>query len=112
VIAPYVPTSSIRLMPPEAREHEPRSALDGGADGLDVLRRVLAEAATWLRPGGHLLTETGADQLPAALSEFARHGLAARPATAADDSATVLIGRPVPSPDAASTGAAGRPRDR
>ena len=112
VIAPYVPTSSIRLMPPEAREHEPRSALDGGADGLDVLRRVLAEAATWLRPGGHLLTETGADQAPAALSEFARHGLAARPATAADGSATILIGRPLPSPDAASTGAVGRPRDR
>lgn len=36
--APYVPTESIRLMPPEARIHEPRMALDGGSDGLDVQR--------------------------------------------------------------------------
>ena len=37
---PYVPTSAVALLPREAREHEPRSALDGGGDGLDVLRRV------------------------------------------------------------------------
>ncbi len=45
--APYVPTEAIGFLPPEARLHEPRVALDGGADGLDVLRRVIAEA-----PGG------------------------------------------------------------
>ena len=56
--APYVPTEAIALLPPEAREHEPRVALDGGADGLDVLRRVTAARRRWLAPGGHLLIET------------------------------------------------------
>jgi len=42
--APYVPTEEIRLLPPEARIHEPWVALDGGADGLDVQRRVAATA--------------------------------------------------------------------
>ena len=39
--APYVPTDAIALMPPEARDHEPSVALDGGPDGLDVQRRVV-----------------------------------------------------------------------
>lgn len=61
---PYVPTDAIAQMPLEARLHEPRVALDGGADGL-VLHRRLAEAATrWLRPGGHLLVETSVHQSP------------------------------------------------
>ena len=94
VIAPYVPTGSIALMPPEARDHEPLAALDGGADGLDVLRRVLADARRWLAPGGHLLTELGDDQVPAALAACTRHHLAARVTTPADESATVLIARP------------------
>ena len=64
VNAPYVPTAAIATMPPEARDHEPRVALDGGADGLDVQRRVAADAPAWLRPGGALLIETGADQAP------------------------------------------------
>jgi release factor glutamine methyltransferase len=78
VIAPYVPSGAIRLMPPEAREHEPLVALDGGADGLDVLRRVVAQAPGWLAPGGHLLTETGAAQVPAVLAALASAGLAGR----------------------------------
>jgi release factor glutamine methyltransferase len=94
VIAPYVPTGSIALMPPEAREHEPLSALDGGPDGLDVLRRVLADARGWLTPGGHLLTELGDDQVPAALAECTSHRLTARVTTPADGSATVLIAEP------------------
>jgi release factor glutamine methyltransferase len=56
--APYVPTDAVGLMPPEARLHEPLVALDGGADGLDVLRRVIAGAPEWLAPGGHLLVES------------------------------------------------------
>lgn len=44
---PDVPTETIRLLPPEARVHEPRVALDGGADGLDVLRRVITAAPLW-----------------------------------------------------------------
>src|SRR5213075_3114828 len=50
-----VPTEAIGLMPPEAREHEPRLALDGGPDGVAVHRRVAAGAPRWLAPGGSLL---------------------------------------------------------
>jgi len=52
---PYVPSGSIGLLPAEAREHEPLMALDGGDDGLHVVRRVIAQAPEWLAPGGHLL---------------------------------------------------------
>jgi len=88
---PYVPTDDVALMPPEAREHEVRVALDGGADGLDVLRRVTAAAPDWLARGGHLLVETSDRQVPTAVEAFA--GLAARVVTDADDDATVVIGR-------------------
>jgi release factor glutamine methyltransferase len=64
---PYVPTEHVAHLPPEAREHEQLLSLDGGPDGLDVLRRVAAEAPDWLRPGGHLVSEVSAGQVPAAL---------------------------------------------
>lgn len=51
VNAPYVPTEEIGLMPSEARDHEPLVSLDGGADGLDIHRRVAAGALPWLAPG-------------------------------------------------------------
>jgi release factor glutamine methyltransferase len=89
---PYVPTGEIGFLPPEARAHEPRVALDGGPDGLEVLRRVAAEAPDWLAPGGHLLIETSDRQVPAAAAAFAASGLAWRTATSADLNATVLIG--------------------
>ncbi len=63
--APYVPTDAVGLMPPEARLHEARVALDGGPDGLAVLRRVAAGAAYWLAPGGHLVVEVAESQVPA-----------------------------------------------
>ncbi|RKN41695.1 putative protein N(5)-glutamine methyltransferase [Streptomyces hoynatensis] len=85
---PYVPTSQIALLPPEAREHEPHAALDGGEDGLDVLRRVAAGAAEWLAPGGHLLVETTKRQLPAAEAALAAAGL--RPHHTTSDEATAL----------------------
>lgn len=56
--APYVPTDRLASMPPEARDHEPRSALDGGVDGVDLHRRLAAGAGEWLAPGGVLLVET------------------------------------------------------
>jgi release factor glutamine methyltransferase len=90
VNAPYVPTDAIATMPPEARDHEPRVALDGGADGLDVQRRVAAEAPAWLRPGGALLIETGADQAQCTAALFAAAGLVPQVAYAED--ATVVIG--------------------
>ena len=89
---PYVPTSSIALMPPEARDHEPRVALDGGEDGLDVVRRLADVAAGWLAPGGHLLVESSEPQAAATVALFAAHGLAARVASSDDLGATVVIG--------------------
>ena len=53
--APYVPADAIELLPREARIYESLVALDGGADGLDVQRRVATAAPLWLTPGGHLL---------------------------------------------------------
>ena len=93
---PYVPTDEIGLMPPEARLHEPLFTLDGGADGLDVQRRVAASAAKWLAPGGHLLVETGQDQAATTAEIFARNGLRVRIATSPELYATIVIGtRPI-----------------
>jgi release factor glutamine methyltransferase len=89
---PYVPSGEIGFLPPEARAHEPRVALDGGPDGLDVLRRVAAGAPGWLAPGGHLLIETSDRQVPAALAAFAASGLAVRVESSDDLDATVVIG--------------------
>jgi release factor glutamine methyltransferase len=93
---PYVPTGKIALLPPEARDHEARVALDGGADGLDVLRRVTAEVSRWLAPGGHLLFEASEQQVPAALAAVTGGGLDARTATDEDLEATVVIGTKPP----------------
>jgi release factor glutamine methyltransferase len=90
---PYVPTGEIGFLPPEARAHEPRAALDGGADGLVVLRRVAAGAPEWLAPGGHLLIETTERQAPLAEAAFTASGLTTRVASSADLDATVVIGR-------------------
>ncbi|MFI0784990.1 putative protein N(5)-glutamine methyltransferase [Streptomyces lydicus] len=89
---PYVPTEEVGLLPPEAREYEPLVALDGGTDGLDVLRRVTAVAARWLAPGGHLLVETSERQAPLAVAEFTRRGLLPRVAASDELYATVVIG--------------------
>ena len=72
---PYVPTSEVGLLPPEARDHEARVALDGGADGLEVLRRVTGEAPGWLAPGGHLLSEISERQVAAATAAVTAAGL-------------------------------------
>lgn len=89
---PYVPTGEIGFLPPEARAHEPPVALDGGPDGLDVLRRVAAGAPDWLARGGHLLVETSERQAPLAAAAFADSGLTPRIASSADLNATVVIG--------------------
>jgi release factor glutamine methyltransferase len=89
---PYVPTDAVRTLPPEARLHEARLALDGGPDGLDVLRRVAAAAPLWLAPGGHLLIETSERQALRAAQAFTLEGLAARVVSSADLNATVVIG--------------------
>jgi len=89
---PYVPTADIAFLPPEARVHEPRVALDGGPDGLEVLRRVAAGGPDWLAPGGHLLIETSERQAPLAAAAFQASGLSPQIATSADLGAAVLIG--------------------
>jgi release factor glutamine methyltransferase len=93
---PYVPTGAVALMPPESRLHEPRTAVDGGADGLDVLRRVAAGAAGWLAEGGHLLVETSAAQAPAAAEAFGAAGLRPGIAHCPDLDATVVRGGVTP----------------
>jgi release factor glutamine methyltransferase len=88
---PYVPTDEIELMPPEARLHEPRSALDGGADGLELLRRVSADAVRWLSPGGALLVETGRRQAPEVTEILGGDGLVPTRAHAEELGATVVV---------------------
>lgn len=72
--APYVPRTAIADMPRESREYEPVFAVDGGSDGMDIQRRVLAEAGDWLAPGGSLFTETSAPQAEALLQEAVELG--------------------------------------
>jgi release factor glutamine methyltransferase len=90
---PYVPSEEIGFLPPEARAHEPRMALDGGPDGLDVLRRIAAGAGAWLAPGGHLLSEISERQARPAETALASAGLAARVARSPDLDAVVIIAR-------------------
>lgn len=89
--APYVPTDAIALMPPEARDHEHRVALDGGPDGLDVQRGVIAAAPEWLAPGGQLLVETSAEQVDDTTDLMRRAGLAARVASDDERGSTIAI---------------------
>ncbi len=89
---PYVPTDAIRLLPQEARIHEPWVALDGGMDGLDVMRRVIAEAPEWLAPGGSLLVEASDDQASEAVETFVRHGFITEIAGSVELDATIIIG--------------------
>ena len=76
--APYVPSEAIALMPPEARDWEPRMTLDGGQDGLDVHRRVFAAAPSWLVPGGRLLIECSEAQAPLSARLAGEAGLTAQ----------------------------------
>lgn len=61
-VAPYVPSGELRLLQRDVVRYEGRAALDGGSDGLDVVRRVVVAASGLLRPGGLLLVEIGGDQ--------------------------------------------------
>jgi release factor glutamine methyltransferase len=69
---PYVATPDVARLPREVRDHEPRIALDGGLDGLDVIRRLAAETPRWLREDGFLAFEVGAGQAPQVLDLLAR----------------------------------------
>jgi release factor glutamine methyltransferase len=90
VNAPYVPTDAIATMPGEARDHEPRVALDGGPDGVALHRRVAEGASHWLAPGGRLLIETGRSQAPLTVAACDEAGLAAEVVTDDDLDATAV----------------------
>ncbi|RWZ53242.1 putative protein N(5)-glutamine methyltransferase [Labedella phragmitis] len=93
VNAPYVPTAEITFMPSEARNFEATVALDGGYDGLDVHRRVAAEAAEWLVPGGFLVIETSERQAERTRALFADQGFAADVRRDEDRDATAVTAR-------------------
>lgn len=59
---PYIPAEEIETLSPEVRDHDPRLALDGGADGLDIYRRIVSECGDVLNAGGRLYMEIGFDQ--------------------------------------------------
>lgn len=67
---PYIATETIGTLATEVKDHDPRLALDGGADGLDAYRAILAEAPMWLKPDGWLVVEIGADQGPSVKAMF------------------------------------------
>ncbi|MCW2840723.1 MAG: putative protein N(5)-glutamine methyltransferase [Aeromicrobium sp.] len=92
VNAPYVPTDAIATMPPEARDHEPHIALDGGADGVDIHRQVAAGARQWLAPGGHLAVETSRRQAGLTASAFESAGLTAQTVTSDETDGTAVVG--------------------
>lgn len=96
VNAPYVPTDAIALMPPEAREHEPTIALDGGAEGVDVHRRIAAEVGEWLVPDGYVLIETSQEQAPLTIAALEDAGFSAWMERDEEVDGTAVIGtRPV-----------------
>lgn len=71
---PYIPTGLLATLAPEVIDHEPRSALDGGTDGLDSIRTLVAEAADYLQPGGLWLVEMMPGQGPAVTALLAANG--------------------------------------
>lgn len=75
---PYVPTGEIAHLPAEMREREDRRTLDGGDDGLAVLRRVLTDVGSWLSPRGRVFVELDEEQTGPAVAFAARCGLRAR----------------------------------
>lgn len=91
--APYVPSGELHLMPREARLHEEPITLDGGEDGLEIQRRVIAEAPEWLAPGGRLLVETSDRQAEGTMEAMSKAGLTLALATSAELEATVVIGK-------------------
>jgi release factor glutamine methyltransferase len=93
VNAPYVPTDAIATMPPEARDHEARMALDGGTDGLDLHRRIAAAAPEWLAPGGAVLIETGRTQAGWTAVLLSSAGLEVEVDSDDEVDGTVAIGR-------------------
>ncbi|MGG3447668.1 putative protein N(5)-glutamine methyltransferase [Bacillus nitratireducens] len=92
ILVANVPTEIIKFLPREARLYEPNVTLDGGEDGLNILRRVAEEALLWLALDGHLLIETSEVQASQAFEIFAAAGLSTKVARNKELDATVIIG--------------------
>lgn len=89
---PYVPTDAINQMPSEARDHENRSALDGGPDGTQVQQRVAEGATHWLAPGGTLMIETSVQQAPLTEQLMSSVGFRTSVVREADVDGTAVVG--------------------
>lgn len=92
---PYVCSGDIVGLLPEVRDHEPRLALDGGSDGLQYYRRIVEQAADFLRPGGFMVLEVGDGQAEAVGELLGSSSLFETVETRADLNHTprVLVGR-------------------
>jgi release factor glutamine methyltransferase len=90
--APYVPTRRVGDMPPEARDHEPLAALDGGDDGVDLHRRLAGEAREWLAPGGVLVVETSRSQAGLTAEAMTTAGLVTRVVEDPEVGGCVVVG--------------------
>jgi release factor glutamine methyltransferase len=90
---PYVPTEEIRLLPTEARAFESPVALDGGADGFDMVRRIARAAHQWLAPHGCLALEVGDTQVEAAAAVLEELGYPTRAVTSEEYGSAAVIGR-------------------
>ncbi len=88
---PYVPTGEVALMPPEAREHEPLAALDGGADGVAMQARVFEAALRLLAPGGVCIVETSDHLSEATLKAAVGAGFTAHIETDEDIDAVAVV---------------------
>ncbi len=71
---PYIPSAEIETLAPEVRDHDPRTALDGGEDGMDFFRMLAEHGAIWLRPTGAMMLEFGDGQAAALTEIFANCG--------------------------------------
>jgi release factor glutamine methyltransferase len=89
-VPPYVPETAADFLPHEALDFEPSTALFGGRDGLDLVRRLIAESLDWLAPDGVLLIELGQGQVASATGFATEQGLEARSHLGEDDQTVVL----------------------
>jgi len=71
---PYIPSGEIDALPPGVKDYEPHAALDGGPDGLDVVRRIVTDSPAWLVEGGQVILEIGAPQESAVKALFEQAG--------------------------------------
>lgn len=89
---PYVPTAAIAFLAAEARDHEPKLSLDGGVDGLDVVRQIVSGAPAWLAPTGTVLIETSERQAVLVADLLCAAGLRPELERCEATDATVLVG--------------------